>query len=100
MCIYACIHRTGGGAGYTRDIGGAVNPGLRLNPDDEYVLKEGDALIVLAEDEDSYSVNPRALAELDRDVAQGTGGWGRVVEASVGPCTSLLCIACMHMHYV
>ena len=57
--------RTGGGAGYTRDIGGAVNPGLRLNPDDEYVLEAGDALIVLADDDDSYAVNPRALAQLD-----------------------------------
>ena len=74
--------RTGGGAGYTRDIGGAVNPGLRLNPDDEYVLEAGDALIVLADDDDSYAVNPRALAQLDTGVAQGRGGAGEGAEAS------------------
>ena len=35
-----------------------------LNPDDKYVLKEGDEVIVIAEDDDTYSPGP--IAEVSR----------------------------------
>lgn len=31
---------------------------IRLNPDDSYVLKEGDEVLVIAEDDDTYAPGP------------------------------------------
>lgn len=38
----------------------AVDGKIILNPDDKYVLKEGDEVIVIAEDDDTYSPGPIA----------------------------------------
>lgn len=34
--------------------GGKIN----INPNDEYILKEGDEILVIAEDDDTYSPGP------------------------------------------
>lgn len=38
----------------------AANGGkIILNPDDDYILKEGDEVLVIAEDDDAYSPGPK-----------------------------------------
>ncbi|KAI3936888.1 hypothetical protein MKW92_027098 [Papaver armeniacum] len=53
----------------------AANGGkIVLNPDDDYVLKEGDEILVIAEDDDTYSPGPIPEV-LEALLAQGSELW-------------------------
>ena len=63
-------NRVGGESG-----GGESGGVLRLNPPDDYVLRKGDEIVVIAEDDDTYeAVLPEKLKELKKPKHDGDSG--------------------------